>query len=120
MTRYPPHNDINKPFLKAINYANSISNNITALHICRHPEHAEALRKEWEELKIPCKLKIIETPYRDIIKPMDQYLWEREKALKTGILESLRMQNSIHAKRRMEELEQELADTEKGLEYYAL
>ncbi|MBA4699495.1 MAG: APC family permease [Ruminococcus sp.] len=76
--------DINKPFLKAINYANSISNNITALHICRHPEHAEALRKEWEELKIPCKLKIIETPYRDIIKPMDQYLWEREKALKPG------------------------------------
>ncbi|HWT73525.1 MAG TPA: APC family permease [Mobilitalea sp.] len=76
--------DINKPFLKAINYANSISNNITALHVCRHPEHAASLRKQWEDLKIPIELKIIETPYRDIIKPMDEYLWQREKALKHG------------------------------------
>ena len=76
--------DINKPFLKAINYANSISNNITALHICRHPEHAESLRKQWQELQIPVKLEIIETPYRDIIKPLDDYLWAREKELKHG------------------------------------
>jgi Amino acid transporters len=76
--------DINKPFLKAINYANSISNDITALHVCRHPEHAQKLREEWERLKIPFKLEVIETPYRDIIKPMDDYLWQREKQLKHG------------------------------------
>lgn len=76
--------DINKPFLKAINYANSISNNITALHVCRHPEHAEGLRKQWKELEIPIKLNIIETPYRDIIKPIDEYLWQRERELKHG------------------------------------
>lgn len=76
--------DINKPFLKAINYANSISNNITALHVCRHPEHAKALRKKWDELEIPIELKIIETPYRDIIKPMDDYLWQRERELRHG------------------------------------
>ncbi len=75
---------INKPFLKAINYANSISNNITALHVCRRPEHAEKLRRQWEELKIPIELKIIETPYRDIIKPMDDYLWQRERELNHG------------------------------------
>ncbi len=76
--------DINKPFLKAINYANSISNNITALHVCRHPEHAKQLQEQWERLKIPYELKIIETPYRDIIHPMDDYLWQREKELKHG------------------------------------
>jgi len=76
--------DINKPFLKAINYANSISDNITALHVCRHPEHAVSLRKKWEELNIPIQLYIIETPYRDIIKPMDEYLSQREKELKHG------------------------------------
>jgi amino acid transporter len=76
--------DINKPFLKAVNYANSISNNITALHVCRHPEHAKTLRKQWEDLKAPIELNIIETPYRDIIKPMDDYLWERERNLKPG------------------------------------
>lgn len=76
--------DVNKPFLKAINYANSISNNITALHVCRHPEHAASLRKQWEELNIPIPLEILETPYRDIIKPMDDYLWQRERELKHG------------------------------------
>lgn len=76
--------DINKPFLKAINYANSISKDITAVHVCRHPEHANELRAEWERLKIPYELKIIETPYRDIIHPMDDYLWEMEKTLKPG------------------------------------
>ena len=76
--------DINKPFLKALNYANSISNNITALHVCRHPEHAAALRKQWDDLKIPIELKIIETPYSDVVKPVDDYLWQREKELKHG------------------------------------
>lgn len=76
--------DINKPFLKAINYANSISNNITALHVCRHPEHAQELRKRWEDLNIPIPLEVIETPYRDIIRPMDEYLWQRERELNHG------------------------------------
>jgi len=76
--------DVNKPFLKALNYANSISNNITAVHVCRHPEHAEMLRKQWENLRIPVKLEVIETPYRDILKPLDDYLWQREKELKHG------------------------------------
>ncbi len=76
--------DLNKPFLKAINYAASISTNITALHVCRHPEHAKELRRQWKEHEIPIKLEIIETPYRDIIKPMDDYLWKREKALQHG------------------------------------
>lgn len=76
--------DINKPFLKAINYANSISSNITAVHVCRHPQHAESLRKKWQTLNVPIKLTVIETPYNDIIKPLDDYLWAREKALKHG------------------------------------
>ena len=76
--------DINKPFLKSINYAMSISNNIIALHVCRHPEHAEQLRRQWQERKIPIELVIIETPYRDIIKPLDDYLWKRESQLNSG------------------------------------
>lgn len=76
--------DINKPFLKAVNYATAISSDILALHICRHAEHAQALRKKWETFNIPIELKIILTPYRDIIEPLDKYLWERERLLKRG------------------------------------
>lgn len=76
--------DINKPFLKAMNYAHSISQDITAVHVCRHPEHATALRKQWSDLEIPIKLEIIETPYRDIIRPLDDYLWQKESTLQHG------------------------------------
>lgn len=76
--------DINKPFLKAINYAHSISSNIVAVHVCRHPDHAKALRRQWDDLHVPVELVIIETPYRDIIRPLDEYLWKRERELKHG------------------------------------
>ncbi|BCN31273.1 APC family permease [Anaeromicropila herbilytica] len=76
--------DINKPLLKSINYANSISDNIMAVHVCRHPEHAKSLREQWKKLDIPVELKVIETPYRDIIRPLDDYLWQRESELEHG------------------------------------
>lgn len=75
---------INKSLLKSLNYANSISDDVTALHVCRHPEHAEELRRQWESLKIPIKLEIVLTPFQDIIKPFDEYIWEREKKLSHG------------------------------------
>lgn len=75
---------INKSLLKSLNYANSLSDNITALHICRHEEHAERLRKDWEKLGIPVKLEIVLTPYQDIITPLDKYIHKREAALKHG------------------------------------
>jgi amino acid transporter len=76
--------DIDKPFLKTLNYAYSISNNIVALHVCRHPHHADELRESWKEHQIPIELVVIETPYRDILKPMKDYLYKRECALKPG------------------------------------
>ena len=75
---------INKSLLKSLNYAKSISNNTTVLHICRHPEHAAELRKQWDDLQIPVPLEVVLTPYRDIMKPFDDYIWAREAKLKHG------------------------------------
>ncbi len=75
---------INKAALKAINYANSISNNVTVLHVCRYPDHARELREQWTALGNPLKLEIIENPYRDITKPLSAYVLEREKTLEHG------------------------------------
>jgi amino acid transporter len=76
--------EINKSLLKSLNYANSISKNVVALHICRHPEHAKELRTKWEKLNIPIKLEVILTSYRDIITPLDEYISEREAKLDHG------------------------------------
>ncbi|MFT9055897.1 MAG: APC family permease [Ethanoligenens sp.] len=75
---------VNKSLLKSLNYANSISEDITALHVCRHPAHAEQLREEWKRLEIPVKLDIVLTPYQDIIPPLDKYISKRERALRHG------------------------------------
>ncbi|MBI4855642.1 MAG: APC family permease [Acetobacterium woodii] len=75
---------INKATLKALNYANTISDDITVLHICRYPKHAEELRAQWAELQIPLKLKIIENPYRDITRTLKCYVYKREKDLGHG------------------------------------
>ncbi|MDP4153023.1 MAG: APC family permease [Bacillota bacterium] len=75
---------INKSLLKSLNYANTISDNITALHVCRHPEHAEELRKQWDSLNIPVKLEIVLTQYQDIIKPFNEYIKNREANLGHG------------------------------------
>ena len=50
---------------------------------------------------------------------LKQYL-EREKELKSELLENLKKQDSARAVKRMDELKQELYSTEKGLGYYAL
>ena len=75
---------VNKSLLKSLNYANAIADDITALHVCRHPAHAEELRKQWDSLNIPVKLEIVQTPYSDIIRPFDQYISAREAKLDHG------------------------------------
>ncbi|WP_416200755.1 MAG: Amino acid permease-associated region [Thermocaproicibacter melissae] len=75
---------INKSLLKSLNYAKTISDNTIVLHICRHPEHAAELKKQWEELNIPIPLEVVLTPYRDIMKPFDDYIWAKEAQLKHG------------------------------------
>ena len=77
-------NSINKSLLKSLNYANSISDNVTALHVCRHPDHARALRQEWDRHKIPVRLEIVLTPYQDILPPLNKYISERENKLGHG------------------------------------
>ncbi len=73
--------NINKPALKAFNYAMSISDNVTALHISTEDQHAQKLKEKWEELNMPYPLTIINSDYRNIVEEMDQYLWEKEAKL---------------------------------------
>ena len=75
---------VNKSLLKSINYANTITDNTTVLHICRHPEHAAQLRRQWDDLHFTVPLEIVQTPYRDVVKPFDNYIWAREAELKHG------------------------------------
>lgn len=75
---------INKSMQKALNYANGMSKNVTALHVAIDPEEGRALEAQWRELGIDVPLKVIETSYRSIVSPIEEYLTEQEKNLEHG------------------------------------
>lgn len=75
---------LSRSTLKALNYANGMSSNVTALHVSQSEEQADALRRQWIEHAIDIPLEVIETQYREIVPPLDEYISKRESELKPG------------------------------------
>ncbi len=68
-----PVDDLNQAVLRTLEYARSISNNVTAVHITDDIEEAEALRERWEAVT-DTPIVIIESPYRSLLAPMLTYI----------------------------------------------
>ncbi len=73
-----PIDTLNKSFLKALNYARTISNNIIVFHISVDKEATEKLMKKWEEYNIGIPLVIKESPYRSVIHPLVKFIKSEE------------------------------------------
>lgn len=69
-----PVRDLNRASLRALNYARSISRNVTALHVTDDPNSAQLLREDWERYAAGVSLVIIESPYRSFTQPILSYL----------------------------------------------
>ncbi|WNY25537.1 APC family permease [Methanolapillus millepedarum] len=70
-----------RPFLKALNYANVVSQNITVLHISTSEAGRTNFEKLWKESEFPEKLVIIDAPYRDILPPLEEYIDKKQSEL---------------------------------------
>ncbi|MFT4104222.1 MAG: APC family permease [Lacrimispora sp.] len=75
---------INRSVLKALNYANLITSNVVALHICTDEAQGERILKEWKETGVDIPLQIIMSPYRELIQPVEEYIDEKEANLQPG------------------------------------
>ncbi|HZK35915.1 MAG TPA: APC family permease, partial [Aeromicrobium sp.] len=72
---------LHKPTMRAINYARvSRPNSIEALTVEFDPEETAALLGKWESLGIPIPLKVIDSPYRELVRPVVRYVRELRKA----------------------------------------
>ena len=69
-----PVRTLNKPVVRALAYARSISNNVTALHVTDDLEEAEHLREQWERWAGTIPLKVIESPFRSFTQPLLSYI----------------------------------------------
>jgi hypothetical protein len=69
-----PVDELNQAVLRTLDYARSVSGNVTAVHVTDEVDAAERLRQEWEELVPDTPIVIIESPYRSFIAPMLTYI----------------------------------------------
>jgi len=69
-----PVDELNQAVLRTLDYARTISDNVTAVHITDDFEDGERLRERWDELVADTPIVIIESPYRSFLAPMLVYI----------------------------------------------
>jgi amino acid transporter len=66
---------VHKPTLRAVAYARaSRPNTIEAVTVAVDQDDARRLADEWDRLRIPVPLRILNSPFREITKPVIQYV----------------------------------------------
>ena len=66
---------IHKPALRALAYARASHPSILeAVTVNVDPEETKALREEWDRRGIPVPLKVLDSPYREVTKPIVDYV----------------------------------------------
>lgn len=69
-----PVDGVNRAVLRTVDYARTLSEDVTAVHVTDDLQAAEQLRAEWEE-KIPdVPIVIVESPYRALVAPFLAYI----------------------------------------------
>jgi hypothetical protein len=72
---------IHKPTLRALAYARATRpNRLEAITVNVEPEETKALQEEWDRRDIPVPLKALDSPYREITRPVVEYV----KSLRSG------------------------------------
>ncbi|MBA9004553.1 APC family permease [Thermomonospora cellulosilytica] len=66
---------IHKPTLRALAYARATRpSTLEAVTVAVDPEEVARLREEWEALDLPVTLKILDSPYREVTRPVLDYV----------------------------------------------
>lgn len=70
---------VNRATEKLVEYALSVSPDVTALHVTDDLESAKSLEKEWNALELSIPLVILESPFRSLVGPILKYLDKIQK-----------------------------------------
>jgi amino acid transporter len=71
-----PISGVHRGTLAGLDYARSLSDDITAVHISLDPAEAEKVRQKWELWGDGVRLVILESPYRLMLEPLLEYIEE--------------------------------------------
>jgi amino acid transporter len=69
-----PVSGLNKGVIKALNYSKCLSDDIIAFHVSADEEETEKLKEKWRSYDIDVPLIIKQSPYREIVRPLIEYI----------------------------------------------
>jgi len=75
---------LNKSFLKSLNCAKCLSQNVVAFHVSIDPEATEKLKRKWKEYDAGIPLIIEHSMYRDVMGPLINFIESEDRASKHG------------------------------------
>ncbi|MCB2308516.1 APC family permease [Clostridium estertheticum] len=75
---------LNKSFLKALNCAKCLSQNVVAFHVSTDPEITQKLKRKWKEYNPGIPLIIEHSSYRDVMEPLMNFIQSEERSSKHG------------------------------------
>jgi amino acid transporter len=74
-----PIGGVHRGVIQALDYARSLSPDVTAVHVAISPEEAASIRQKWDAWGNGVRLEVIESPFRDTIGPLIEYIERVEK-----------------------------------------
>ena len=78
---------LHKPTLRALAYAKATRPNVLeAVSVASDDETTKALVKEWDERNLGVPLKVLYSPYREIVRPIVEYASQIRKANPRGVV----------------------------------
>ncbi len=69
-----PIGDVHRGVLIALNYALSISDDVTAVYVETDPTKTEKILKKWEAWGNGVRLEVLPSPYRSLVRPLVRYV----------------------------------------------
>lgn len=72
---------LNKSVVNSIRYANTISENVLAVHVATNGSTAERTRASWNEMGWDIPLEIVPSPYRALFGPLLQFLHAKREQM---------------------------------------
>lgn len=79
-----PIASVNKASVRALKYAKTISDNVTAFNVYIDEEDRDRIERKWKLLSTDIQLIVRSSPYRKIISPLLEFIESAEYDLKKG------------------------------------
>ena len=93
-----PISGVHRGIVEAVNFARTISSDVTAVYVELEPGDADAVQKKWNSLWPDIPLVVVASPYRSIIQPLIEFLDETDAKHNDGQLATVILPEFVPAK----------------------